>query len=49
MHIYANIWRHSHYGAIHTSELDRSEIDLKVQSDLKVNAQMRTEIDRRSI
>ena len=31
-------------GTIHTSELDRSEIE--VQSDLNVNAQMRTEIDR---
>ena len=36
-------------GAIHTSELDRSEIDLSPQSDLNVNAQMRTEIDPRSI
>ena len=35
------------YGAIYTSELDRSEID--VQSDLNVNAQMRTKIDPRSI
>ena len=30
-------------GAIHTSELDRSEIE--VQSDLNVNAQTRTKID----
>ena len=41
--------KHWSYVAIRTSELDRSEIDLIVQSDLNVNAQMRTEIDPRSI
>ena len=37
-------------GAIHgTSELDRSEIDLSPKRSESVNAQMRTEIDSRSI
>ena len=35
-------------GTIHTNGLDRSEIDLS-PNDLNVNAQMRTEIDPRSI
>ena len=36
----------NYFGAIHTSELDRSK---SMQSDLNVNAQMRTEIDPISI